>query len=264
MIARVAAFVVVAGLAAADDLLPPEVVKLARIEHAIAAELNRMPNYTCAEVIERSTAEADSRGGSRLKRLDRLEVDVAVVNGHDLYAWPGHEFQERSIIDMVDHGFVSDGDFSVMLHNVFTTRTARKTWVGPETQSGRRLLRYDFEIPVLSSGWHLLSKGRAGTLGSKGSFWVDADSLQLVRMRFAAEDMPAWSPHATLEEDIQYAPVSIGDSPVLLPALSTVTVTDFSSHKAQNAITFTNCRRYAAESSISFGDDPVPPKPPRR
>jgi hypothetical protein len=252
MIARVWALIGVLGIgvtgAGADDLLPAHILNLAREEHAIADELKHLPDYTCTETIDRFIAE----GNRPLKRDDRIVIDIAIANKHELFAWPGQSFEERSVIDMVGHGFISDGDFATMLNNVFIGRGAQITYVGPEAANGRDLLRYDFHIPVMSSGWHMYGNGRNGIMGALGSFWLDAESLDLVRMRFDAEDLPVWSSEKSIGEDVTYAPVVIGDSRLLLPASARITAVDFSDRKVQNHIAFTDWHKYSSESTISF------------
>ena len=257
MIARVWALIGVIGIGAAGagaDDLPAHILNLARVEHAIADELKHLPDYTCTETIDRFIAE----GNKPLKKDDRIVIDIAIANKHELFAWPGQSFQERSVIDMVGHGFISDGDFATMLNNVFVGRGAQITYVG-QAANRRDLLRYDFHIPVMSSGWRMYSQGRNGVMGSLGSFWLDAESLDLVRMRFDAEDQPVWSTYKTIEEDVTYGAVVIGDSRLLLPASARITAVDFTDRKVQNRIAFTDCHKYASESTISFGDPPPVP-----
>jgi hypothetical protein len=256
MIARawaLIAIVAVLGTKARADDLPVHILNLAREEHAIADELKHLPDYTCTETVDRFLAE----GSKPLKQDDRIVIDIAIANKHELYAWPGQIFQERSVIAMVDHGFISDGDFATMLNNVFVARGARITYIGPEAANGQDLLRYDFHIPVFSSGWRLYSRGTVGVMGAIGSFWLDAESIDLVRMRFDAEDLPAWSSYKSIEEDVTYAPVVIGDSRLLLPAFARIAAIDFSDRRVENHLAFTDCHKYSSESTISFGD-PLP------
>jgi len=110
----------IAGAGAGADDLPAHILNLAREEHAIADELKHLPDYTCTETIDRFIAE----GNKPPKRDDRIGIDIAIANKHELYAWPGQSFQERSVIDMVGHGFISDGDFATMMNNVFVGRGA--------------------------------------------------------------------------------------------------------------------------------------------
>jgi hypothetical protein len=258
MIAREWAVIIVIGVGVAGaggDDLPAHILNLAREEHAIADELKHLPDYTCTETIDRFIAEGDKP----LKRDDRIVIDIAIANRHELFAWPGQSFQERSVIDMVGHGFISDGDFATMMNNVFVGRGAVITYLGADVAKGRDLLRYDFHIPLMSSGWRMYSEGRIGVMGSVGSFWLDAESLDLVRMRFDAEDLPVWSTYKTIEEDVTYGAVVVGDSRLLLPASARITAVDFTDRKVQNHIAFTDCHKYSSESTISFGDPPPAP-----
>jgi hypothetical protein len=252
MIARVVAgsfalIIVVTQCAGADDL-PAHVISLAREEHAIAEELKHLPDYTCTETVDRYIGLPRKP----LQRDDRVVIEIAVSHGKELFARPGQPFEERSIIDIVDHGFISDGDFATLLNNIFVAHAAQITFAGPESRAGRRLLRYDVRIPVMSSGWRMFSQGRVGVVGALGSFWLDEDSLDLVRMRLEADDLPAWSSDKSLEEDVDYAPVVINGSRLLLPSSALITAVDFSSRTMQNHITFTDCHKFSSESTISF------------
>jgi hypothetical protein len=78
----------------ADDL-PKWVLDLSRIQRGMSEELKKLPNYTCAENIERYVTEP----AHKPRLIDRIQVNVAVVANRELYAWPGSGFQERSIAE---------------------------------------------------------------------------------------------------------------------------------------------------------------------
>jgi hypothetical protein len=143
---RIAALGWVAA-ARADDL-PKWVLDLSRIQRAMRMELQRLPNYTCAEKIDRYAGD-----GRTPRPIDRIETQVAVTGEKELYSWRGGPFEERSIADLVGQGFISDGDFSAMLQNVFEGRSALISFGGEESLDGRKALRYRFEIPQAISNW---------------------------------------------------------------------------------------------------------------
>jgi hypothetical protein len=59
---------------------------LTRVQAKMRRIVPRFPDYTCAEVITRSV----SRGtASRVDYMDRVRLEVAVVRGQELFAWPG-------------------------------------------------------------------------------------------------------------------------------------------------------------------------------
>jgi len=252
------ALLALGALCAADEL-PAHVLNLARIERQMTAELKRLPNYSCLETIDRYTAAQ----GKKLRPYDRIRINVALVDGKELYSWPGaRTFDDRSLASMVNNGFVSDGDFSAMTKNIFVNRTAEITWVGAvpasEAAGSRQLLRYDFHIQQMMSGWQIRVRHASGTVGAKGSFWVDPATLDLVRLRFAAEDMPPFSLDKSLEESVEFGRVRIGDEDVLLPLSVDLDVESFDGGRARNHETFTNCRRYSVETTLSFDVEEKP------
>src|SRR5438105_1725878 len=109
-LAIIALIVMSASSIAADDL-PEHVLNLSKIRRRMAEHLNRLPNYTCLETLERRVAH----GSGKWRPLDLIHVDVAVVDGRELYSWPGKQsFDDRSVVEMVKGGLISDGDFASM------------------------------------------------------------------------------------------------------------------------------------------------------
>ena len=234
----------------ADDI-PAPVLSLARITHRMADELKRLPNYTCLQTTDRYTAAP----GRRPQPFDRIRVQVAIVDGKELYSWPGAAtFDDRSLARMVNNGFVSDGDFAAMAKNVFVNRTATITYAGEETKAGRVLLRYNFEISQMRSGWQIRVLNASGVVGARGFFLADAGTLDVLRFTFAAQDLPPFSPHKRLTDDVVYGRVRLGGTDVLLPLTVDLEAELFTGETHWNHTTFSSCREYGVGSSISFGD----------
>ena len=77
-------------LLAADDAAS---IRIARIRSQMARNLERLPNYTCTQTIERSIRPARTR---RFQLIDTIRLEVALVNGRELFAWPGSgKFDDR-------------------------------------------------------------------------------------------------------------------------------------------------------------------------
>ena len=77
-------------LAPARQPLSPDVLLLARIKAKAVENLQRLPNYTCTQTIERSRRGAKAR---KFEPLDTLRLEVALVEG-------------RQSVDMLDPGWV--------------------------------------------------------------------------------------------------------------------------------------------------------------
>src|ERR1700688_3980899 len=146
------ALLLVPTLQTAGDDLPADILNLSRIRRTMAEQLKSLPNYTCLQTIDRYKG----RAGSKLKAYDHVRINVAIMDGRELYALPGsRSFDDRSLSTMVAKGFISDGNFASMARSVFVNRVARIAFAGQESAGGRALLRFDFQIAQMVSGWQL-------------------------------------------------------------------------------------------------------------
>src|SRR5437870_12723323 len=82
-----------ASMAAAQTESPPEVVLLSRIKQHMKARLLQVPNYTCLETVERWQQISAS---AKFKPVDTVRVEVAEVDGKELFARPGRPFDETN------------------------------------------------------------------------------------------------------------------------------------------------------------------------
>src|ERR1700722_17188709 len=79
-----------AGLLAAQEApvtsVPAESVLLGRIRAHMDEVLRSAPNYTCVETMERTRRVGPAR---RFQMEDTLRLEVALVEGKEMFAWPG-------------------------------------------------------------------------------------------------------------------------------------------------------------------------------
>ena len=133
--------------------LSPELSLLGQIRQKMADNLSRTPNYTCLETIERSGLF------ERLYVADRIRVEVALVNGKELFTWPGAEkFEETALYDLVGGGTTATGDFAIHARTVFAGRSPIFEYKGEEARRGRPALRYSYLVPRFASNYEI---GRA-------------------------------------------------------------------------------------------------------
>ena len=240
-----------AWAAAAQALLPPDVLLLARVKSHMQQELARLPNCSCLETVRRDRKPA----GGVMRPLDTVRVEVLYSDRHELYASPGdRSFSDHQPIDFVGSGTIGNGQFALVLSEVTAERGPSYEYKGAELVSGRRLARYDYHVPLSISGNTIdLPEGR-GTVGMKGSFWADPTSYDIVRIVTEAEDIPPQLPVSASETSIDYRHTSLDGHDFLLPQSADSRLVRFSGEESRNHIEFTHCRLYGAESSISFGD----------
>ncbi len=91
--------------------------EILRIRARVGERTVRTPNYTCLETVDRRWYSDDFATG---EVRDRLRFEVAVIEGHEQFAWPGGtRFDSRDLQEAVGHGVSKTGDFSGFLSHIF-------------------------------------------------------------------------------------------------------------------------------------------------
>jgi len=233
---------------------------LERIRARMRETLERMPDYTCVETIERWRQGYPC---PQCRWWERLRLEVAVIGGKERFAWPGAaEFESRDIAQIVPPGPIGTGDFWGFATAIFARNAA--SYQGPfeDRLDGRATWRYDYRVPRELSGYEVRDGRNSARVAYHGSFWVDRDSLELLRLDVEAEGLPAPPLEITaVRTAIRYERASIGGRVVLLPAASELTMGTGEGRSSQNRISFTGCRQYAAQSQVRFEEEQPAPAP---
>ena len=244
------------AIAATADDLPPEVIRLAHFKQKIRRDLAQLPNYTCLETMARSRREP--RGNS-FKPLDTVRLEISNVDGKELLALPGaRRFEDKSLASFISSGAISNGMFAVHAHNLFVVDSTAFEYRGEEHLDGRVAIRYDYRIAQFLSAYKIDILGVSAAVATKGSFWFDPVSLDLLRMDVSGDEMPVKLGLAEFTVRTGYARQHIGNSEALLPQQAEMVLTHFSGEADRNIISFSACREYGSESTINFDPPPEP------
>jgi hypothetical protein len=191
-----------------------------------------------------------------------LHLEVASVGGKELLARQGAtRFGDEDLRAFILEGAISSGAFSATPLNLFVHDVARITPLPQEGILTGMTLGFHFEESAMIANFVVQSGGSQGQAGVRGTFWVDPQTLDLVRIEEQAVDLPLILLMRGLTTSINYARTRIGSSHPLLPQSAETVVTDFHGAERKNDIEFTGCREYSSESTIHFGA-PVPEPPP--
>lgn len=249
--------------------LAPDLLTLAKIKVRMNDTLERQPNYTCIEQIERSRRKA---ARFRYELVDNLRLEVALVDGHEMFAWPGSaKFEERDLERIVPAGgAIGNGNFALFARTIFLSRAPTYKYRGLETLEGRRVYRYDYSVSQMMSGLKMHVSGREAIVGFHGSFWADETSLDVWKLEVIADDIPPFLGIAASTTTVDYARLPIGQAEFLLPVASELVMTQISGMEDRNQIRFSACRQYTGESVLKFSgpletdNSPAPPAAPLR
>lgn len=260
----IAAGIAMLGSALCGQDLPQWVLQLSRIKRQAKAELVRLPNFACVETINRFQKQPSS---AVFKPLNTVRMDVAFVDGKELVAPVGGTgaFQEMDMRALSYGGVIGTGAFAAVARNLFVNDTGRTTGWGEERILERPALRYDFVIPEMQAGYTITSGFASASVGIEGTFWADAETLELLRVEEHAVDIPPSLGIQDTSTTVTYARTHIGASDVLLPRWAETVLTNTNGWRGRNEIEFTGCREYVADSVIRFDSvDPSPPSLPAK
>jgi hypothetical protein len=246
------------GICAAQSAsgLAPEVLTLAKIKVHMHEVLVRQPNYTCVEQIERSRRRAPK---NKFELIDMVRLEVALVDGKELFAWPGSsKFEDADLSKMVPAGgAIGNGNFALFARAVFESSAPIFNYKGIVQLNGERAIKYDFRVAQLNSGYRIRVNDREAVVCYHGAFWADPVTHDVRRLEIWADDIP---PSMELDQSVtamDYNRVKIGQSAFLLPAASELSMTHPNGDMNRNYVRFSSCREYLGESVLTFGDAPL-------
>jgi hypothetical protein len=231
-------------------------ILLAHISERMMANLKRAPNYTCLETVERSQRPASSH---KLQLMDTIRLEVALVDGREMFGWPGaKKFENTELRDIVGGGgAIANGDFALHAHAIFGSGTPVFEYRGTGETANRPWVRFDYHVELTRSGFELRSGDLSATVPYHGSFEADPTSLDVQRIDVIADEIPASLGIRRTIDHLEYSRVRIGESDFLLPSASELTMLNLDGAEYRNLVHFSSCRQFSGESVLSFGDAPA-------
>jgi hypothetical protein len=224
---------------------------LAGVRQKVLSDLARLPNFTCAETIERSRKPVGARA---FESVDRVRVEVGYSVGNEVFGWPGGEKLSEDELPRLVAGTTTNGDFALLVGSIFGSATTVFTEAGEENRGGRLTLRYNYRVPIGRAGWRVRVFDQEAIVGFHGSVWVDKNLLDLVELDAAGDDLPQSLGFKTIDRMMQYARVRIGAADFLLPGRAVLHTAELTGGEIRNETRFNNCRQYIVEASIRFDE----------
>jgi len=200
-----------------------------------------------------------------MRPLDTVRLEVLTNGDKELFASPGdRKFSERHPSSYAGSGMLGNGFFGLYLKEILVTGNVSNEYKVEEEIGGRRLARYDYRLPLMWSGQTIQMPEGSGTVSLHGSYWVDPQTYDVVRLELNAGDIPPTLPITEFMTSINYARTQVGNNvAVLLPESAEVHIATFSGAISQNRIDFTHCRAFGSESTISFSEPDSAEQTPR-
>jgi hypothetical protein len=220
----------------------------------MSQNLERQPNYTCQQTIERSRRTNPKR---RFELVDALRLEVAYVDGKELFSWPGAgKFEDRDITSIVGGGTIGNGSFALHARSVFLSSIPTYHYEGESQDGPRRIHTFRYDVPQFRSGYRIKVGPNQAVVGYAGTFTIDADNLDLVRLEVKATSIPPHLDLSSTRDVMYYHRAPIGTGRFLLPESSELVMTDLKGAENRNRTRFHSCRQYSGDSVISFEEAP--------
>jgi hypothetical protein len=260
--------VAVAGavIASAAD---PAIEKLFRDAQAkVLKNAHNVPRYTCVQNISRTQypprvpgrrptceeliAERRRLGlPGNISMRDRLRLDVAVVDGKEMFSWAGAgRFETDALEKLVPGGVSGSGDFIGFMASIFGGEAVTVRYTGLAGDQAR----FEYDVPQARSHYQYRSDGGQKITGYGGAFFLDPDDAELMKLVVDTAPFPAGEPLCQVEDTMNYQRIRIGSGDFLLPEVASMDVMYRSGDEAMNETHYSDCHEFTGESTIHFDD----------
>ena len=245
-----------------DD--PAETLERGRSKLRAAAR--ELAKYACTETVERRFYEASPRSapagappGEVIESADRLRLEVTLANGREIFSWPGAtRFDTREIDSIIRQGPIGSGSFAAHLLAIVDAPESQFSFQNATSEEGERLFEYRYSVPLSESHYRIRTGKSWDTIPYEGSVRFSGDG-GIRTLRIHAEAFPPASKIRTVDAEVAYPAHDAGKDETLLPRSSELRIRFESGRETINRTTFSDCREYQAESTLSFDDvTPVP------
>ena len=220
--------------------------------------ISTLPNLICVKTTEQYKG---NKNGDRWKQLDTLTSRLTLVKGREKATLERVNNKPLTDIRRVWRApLTTEGEFGDMLAVVLSRGSnATLSWRGWETLNGKHVAVFGYSIDQAHSSLNMhFSDLASAVLPYSGSLYADPDSGTVWRVTDFAKLPPEF--HATdIQTTLDYNEVTISGKTLLLPVHATV-VEHGDSGTNRNEITFSDYRKFEAESTITFGDGAPPQK----
>jgi hypothetical protein len=245
---------------------------LQRTRERLLADLERMPRYTCVQTITRQYYVAKPKAescatligdhGKNFDRLkfrgwDRLRLEVAIVEGNNVYSWVGApRFEGDTLAQLAGRGPLSSGDFGPLLYLLF--KHAVISFKGEDLTGKRRLLAYAYDVPLDRSSYNVQSKDGLAVTPYSGTFLLDPVAADIVNLRVQTAELPAGNPDCQFITEVDYGRTQIHDRVALIPQQTNLVTIARNGGEVHSLTTYASCREYASKSRIFLESTSAP------
>ncbi|HLK18794.1 MAG TPA: hypothetical protein VKT81_07550, partial [Bryobacteraceae bacterium] len=210
-----------------------------------------LPNYTCTETVQRSQ-HAKFNGQDHVLMSETVRLEIAYVDGAELFGWPGSAKIDESDIHKMIEGSIGNGYFALLSHSIFATSFADIEFGDQSGLDGKPAVRYGYRISKNTGAYTISGEVGKAAVDFHGSFWVNPKTLDLLRISAIVDNPPPVVGVKSAESVLDFERQSIGGSTFVLPRKAELTVVDDGGAENLSHLTFASCHQFVGESVIKF------------
>jgi hypothetical protein len=249
---------------------------LEQVRQKLLADITQQSRYTCVQNITRQFYESTSKAAqhcvdivgassspnhsAKLISKDRLQLDVAIADNHEIHAWPGAaKFSEEEIRELAGNGGpFGSGDFAAFIAGIFGG-SADIRFQQSQTLSSHALYEYSFEVPQNASNYAIATE--AGTIATAygGSFLIDPQTEDLVELTVRTAELP-FTDACQAVSTIRYQRFAIHGKAVLVPTETDLRAIFRDSTEVDGVTSYSSCHEYASHTKLRFDVEDVSAK----
>lgn len=238
----------------------PTQISQTEILHRAAARAlaytRELPDFICLETVRRS----DNVRGVGWKLKDVLGLQVGISERREYYKLLTYNGRPTQLSYRQVGGALTEGEFGSLLAEIFRPGIATFHWSKTLQLAGRNVQVFQYRVPQEKATYHLEYGYRSGqpvsiTVGHKGLVWIDEETARVTRVEQAAE-IPRSFPLKVSKTILEFSWVEIADQRWLLPRHASYTMGN-SEILTNNEVEFSNYRKFAADSSVTFAEPDV-------
>ena len=226
-----------------------------------------LPNFICVQVTRRYI---DPNAGDHFRSVGTVLAKVSYNEGHEdykVYSLNG-QFQNTDMQHVgANGGAISSGEFGSLMHEIFEPSSeAEFGWDHWAKLRGRPMAVFNYFIDSGHSKYSI--SYHAGPdddqriiTAYKGLIYADANTGEIDRITFVAENIPKSFPVSAATEILDYDLVDISGQKFVCPMLARLYMTA-GREKSKNEIEFRNYRKFGTDIQIQYGAEEAPPPLP--
>lgn len=270
----VAVVFVISALNGRGQELADPATALLQVRERLLPELARMPHYTCVQTITRKYFRAPSHhhdkdchtiiAASQVRRRelplqgwDRLRLEIAIVQGGNVFSWLGaSRFEDSDIEAFAGRGPLGSGDFGPFLDSILDRGVIsfrRESAVG-----GRHLLEYSYDMPLERSRYNVQTDQGWVVTPFHGEIVLDPQAPDIVSLTVRTAELPESGRACQATSEVEYGRTKIHDRLILIPRETRLRTLHDDSSETLNSTSYTACREYASNSRMLMQAPPEP------